>query len=32
MHLCKQFSRLKEVLDTYIDIDIEHIKLQSLIS
>jgi hypothetical protein len=26
MHLCKQSSRLEEVLDT--DIDIEHIKLQ----
>jgi len=30
MHLCKQFSRFEEVLDT--DIDIEHIKLQSVIS
>jgi len=30
MHLCKQFSRLEEVLNT--DIDIEHIKLQSVIS
>ena len=27
MHLCKQSSRLEEVLDT--DIDIEYIKLQS---
>jgi hypothetical protein len=29
MHLCKQFSRVEEVLDT--DIDVEHIKLQSVI-